>query len=437
MAIPIEERMRSDWNARARSDAYYYAITGRRHQDSAEFLATAELVLPILQSALSRVRTEAAEGPRTALEIGCGPGRLMLPMSRFFDEIHGVDVSDEMLALARQNLHDVPNAHMARNSGSDLAAFQSHSFDFVYSYAVFQHIPSIEVVTRYLEESVRVLKPGGVLCCQLRGGELRPDDRVRNDPTWVGCIFPYQKVFEVSRKCGLHLLQISDIDRQEMWVVGRIPPASAGTNYNQPVMKAVTPTDNPFGSVSRSGPGAAFVCWLEGFAESLSLGTVSVTLGDLEAVPSYISEHLGNGGFQLNVLVPHGAPLGETPVRMAFNGMPVPGQFNVDIQDYPVPEPQLVKVTDGVDLLVESATATASLKVLLTGIADPDAIAFEIGSLAIEDVTHYCNYPHAFGYEFTLQLPSGVAPGPHVLRIKAPGWESTAQVNVLPVAAWH
>ena len=107
------------------------------------------------------------------------------------------------------------------------------------------------------------------------------------------------------------------------------------------------------------------------------------------------------------------------------------GQFIVDIRDYPVPEPQLVKVTDGVDLLVESATATASLKVLLTGVADPGAIVFELGSLPIEDVTHYCNYPHAFGYEFTLQLPSGVTPGEHVLRIKAPGWESTAQVNVL------
>jgi len=422
--------MRTDWNARARSDAYYYAITGRRHQDSAEFLASADLVFPALQSGLSRLRTE---GPRRALEIGCGPGRLMLPMSRFFDEIHGVDVSDEMLALARQNLRDVPNARLARNSGSDLAAFPSRYFDFVYSYAVFQHIPSVEVVSRYLEESVRVLKPGGVLCCQVRGGELRPEDYTRHDPTWVGCLFPYQKVFEVSRQCGLHLLQISGIDRQEMWIVGRMPAAGAGVSQVHPVFKAVTPTDNPFRIISRSGPGAAFACWLEGFPESLSLESVSVSLGGLEAVPAYVSEHLGSGGYQLNVLVPAGAPLGETKVSMSFNGVPVPGEHNVDIRDYPVPEPQLVKVTDGVDLMVESTTATGSLKVLLRDVADPDAVAFELGSMPIGDVTHYCNYPHAFGYEFTLHLPPGVAPGVHVLRIKAQGWETTAEVNVLPL----
>jgi SAM-dependent methyltransferase len=424
--------MRSDWNQRARSDAYYYATTGRRHQESAEFLGTAELVLPFLRSALARIRTDAATGPRRALEVGCGPGRLMLPMSRFFDEIHGVDVSDEMLALASRNLRDVTNVRLARNSGSDLAAFEASYFDFVYSYAVFQHIPSIAVVSRYLEESARVLKPGGVLCCQLRGGELRADDRARNDPTWVGCIFPFQTVFELCRICGMHLLQISGVDMQEMWMVGRTPSASAGAHRGQHVFKAVTPTDNPFGMISRSGPGAAFVCWLEGFPESLSLEAVSVTLGGIEAVPSYISEHLGNGGFQLNVLVPPGAPLGEAPVRMLLHGAPVAGQFQIEIREYPVPEPKLVSVTDGVDLLAESATATASFKVLLTGVADPDAIVFELGLLAIEEVTHYCNFPHAFGYEFTLQLPPGVAPGPNVLRIKAQGWESEAKVDVLP-----
>ena len=42
-----------------------------------------------------------------ALEIGCGPGRLMKPLSRNFGEIHGVDVSDEMVRLAREReAHD-------------------------------------------------------------------------------------------------------------------------------------------------------------------------------------------------------------------------------------------------------------------------------------------------------------------------------------------
>ena len=56
-----------------------------------------------------------------ALEIGCGPGRLVRPMSRHFGEIHGIDVSDEMIAQARANLHDIPHARLHHTSGSDLA----------------------------------------------------------------------------------------------------------------------------------------------------------------------------------------------------------------------------------------------------------------------------------------------------------------------------
>jgi len=430
MARTIEERMRTDWNERARSDAYYYAITGRRHQDPAEFLATARLIVPILESALSRARMGGTGGIRRALEIGCGPGRLMLPMSRHFDEIRGVDVSDEMLAFARQNLREVPNARVDRNSGSDLAGFASRSFDFVYSYAVFQHIPSVPLVAHYLEEAIRVLKPGGVLCCQLRGGRLRTEDSTRNDPTWTGCIFPYQQVFDISRRCGMHLLQISDIDIQEMWVVGRMPSGSPAADHGRPVFKAITPTDNPYGIVSRNGPGAAFACWLEGFPESLSLEALRITLDDVEAIPSYISEHLGGGGFQLNVLVPGTAALGELPVKLFFNGAAAPGELRVKIEDYPAPQPELVKVTDGVDLLVESATATRSLKVHLLGVADPDAVTFEVTSAAVTDASYYSNYPHAFGFEFTLQLPPGVGPGVQALRVKARGWERTVEVEV-------
>ena len=86
------ERMRADWNARAGEDAYYYVAFGRREQDDEEFFATATDVLKLLTGELKRLR-----GRQAALEIGCGQGRLMRPLSRHFAEIHGVDVSEEMI----------------------------------------------------------------------------------------------------------------------------------------------------------------------------------------------------------------------------------------------------------------------------------------------------------------------------------------------------
>src|ERR1700676_3402696 len=50
-----------------------------------------------------------------ALEIGCGAGRITRAMARVFAEVHGVDISSEMITQAREALHDVPNAFVYQN----------------------------------------------------------------------------------------------------------------------------------------------------------------------------------------------------------------------------------------------------------------------------------------------------------------------------------
>src|SRR5580693_6227353 len=157
-------RMRADWNARAGEDANYYVAFGRREQDEEEFFSTGADVVRDLESQLPRLRAKSA-----ALEIGCGPGRLLRPMSRHFKEIHGVDVSDSMIKLARERLAGTPNAFPHHSSGSDLKLFPDEKFDYIWSYAVFQHIPNAEVVFSYLREARRVLKTGGILRCQING----------------------------------------------------------------------------------------------------------------------------------------------------------------------------------------------------------------------------------------------------------------------------
>src|SRR6187402_1976460 len=94
----VSERMQRDWNERAREDAHFYVAFGRREQDDDEFFATGEEVVKGLEWELRRFAAGANRRAWRALEIGCGPGRLMKPMSRHFGEIHGVDVSDEMIA---------------------------------------------------------------------------------------------------------------------------------------------------------------------------------------------------------------------------------------------------------------------------------------------------------------------------------------------------
>ena len=77
----VERRMREDWNARAREDASYYVAFGRRDQGDEEFFATAEEVVKGLKWELRRVPSAVNRLAMRALEIGCGPGRIMRPMS--------------------------------------------------------------------------------------------------------------------------------------------------------------------------------------------------------------------------------------------------------------------------------------------------------------------------------------------------------------------
>ena len=127
--MDVTRQMREEWNRRAREDAFFYAGFGRRQQKAEEFLTSAADTIPKIEGELKRLPAGPPES-RRALEIGCGPGRLMVQLSKHFGEIHGVDVSEEMIALAAENLKHTANSHVHATSGSDLAIFDAEFFDF-------------------------------------------------------------------------------------------------------------------------------------------------------------------------------------------------------------------------------------------------------------------------------------------------------------------
>src|SRR5438045_3007140 len=180
----VTHQMRADWNERAREDAHYYVAFGARDQDESAFNATAFEAIRAIESELKWFPPGRDTRAMTALEIGCGPGRLMKPLSRHFGHIYGIDVSDEMIRIARDRLEGVPNATVEATNGATLSRFPDQSIDFIYSYAVFQHIPSREVVLSYMREATRVLRPGGIFRAQFNG---LPHDAAPD--TWSGVTF--------------------------------------------------------------------------------------------------------------------------------------------------------------------------------------------------------------------------------------------------------
>src|ERR1022692_2041390 len=283
----VLERMRADWNERAGEDAYYYVAFGRREQGDEEFFSTASDIVKGLVWDLKRVR-----GRDAALEIGCGPGLLMRPLSRNFGEIHGVDVSDEMIRLAGERLRDTPNAHPHHSSGSDLALFPDEKFDFVYSYAVFQHIPSREVVFSYLREARRVLKPGGILRCQMNG--LPP--HAKQYDTWSGVRITEDEIRQFARDQDMQLLVVEQIWTQYMWITCRKRPAGWSASLpgrRVPRASVIRKISNALTGEAVApvrGPLAALSLWVEGLPDEADLNHMTVTADGLACRLIYIGE---------------------------------------------------------------------------------------------------------------------------------------------------
>lgn len=103
-------------------------------------------------------------GPgRAALEIGCGIGRMQAALARELGEVHGIDVSPEMIAAARRRCAGLANVHLAVSSGHDLAGFPPERFDLVFAVDSFPYIHQAgpELVEAHFREVARVLRPGG------------------------------------------------------------------------------------------------------------------------------------------------------------------------------------------------------------------------------------------------------------------------------------
>jgi len=107
-----------------------------------------------------------ALGDGSALDFGCGVGRLTQALARYFDQVHGVDISEAMLDLARELNQVGDRCHYHLNSSDDLTLFPSNSFDFVYSNITLQHMPP-RYARKYIAEFLRVLKPGGLAVFQI------------------------------------------------------------------------------------------------------------------------------------------------------------------------------------------------------------------------------------------------------------------------------
>jgi SAM-dependent methyltransferase len=158
------------WDRQANADPMWAILTdpakaGGRW-DAAEFFATGVHEVGVFMDRAAAWGAPAAR--RSALDFGCGIGRLTQALAAHFDQVYGVDISPKMIELAgTYNRHNRQGARCEYvcNPAGDLSRFADGSIDMIYSWITLQHMRPRHA-RRYIREFLRVIAPGGLLLFQ-------------------------------------------------------------------------------------------------------------------------------------------------------------------------------------------------------------------------------------------------------------------------------
>lgn len=113
-----------------------------------------------------------ALGPRRVLDAGSGEGGVAMAVGVRHPDIHveGVEVSATNVRLARQ-LNRFPNVAFRQGLAEEVhLAFAPRAFDLAYSFAVLEHVRSVDET---VESILTALRPGGRFCFVVPMHEFR------------------------------------------------------------------------------------------------------------------------------------------------------------------------------------------------------------------------------------------------------------------------
>ena len=191
--------MAKDWDSRSLKNAKWY-IYWDACKTEEEFNISGEKEMHEIL-----LKNISIQSKCRSLEIGCGVGRLLKPLSHHITDVYGVDISKEMILQAKNRLASFKNIYLSDCDG-DLSEFSDNYFDFCYSFAVFRHIPEKKYVYRYLSEASRVLKPAGIFVFEVWGAD---SGKAREKGgTIVGVTFKEGEIREKLEELGFQLLEV-------------------------------------------------------------------------------------------------------------------------------------------------------------------------------------------------------------------------------------
>jgi 2-polyprenyl-3-methyl-5-hydroxy-6-metoxy-1,4-benzoquinol methylase len=136
-----------DWEKWGSRDPYFGVLSSEKFRRGKldpkaidEFFASGERHVERL---LQRIAETIGTGfePTSALDFGCGVGRLLIPVARLTEHAMGVDISPSMIAEAARNAKSRGLTNVSFVLSDDRLSKVPGTFGLAHTYLVLQHIP--------------------------------------------------------------------------------------------------------------------------------------------------------------------------------------------------------------------------------------------------------------------------------------------------------
>jgi ubiquinone/menaquinone biosynthesis C-methylase UbiE len=429
--------MKRDWDWRARENARWFINTYKLDQTEEEFDETGRRDLDrFILNDLDLLTDGRAPQSLRVLEIGCGIGRITKHLAELFGEVHGTDVSAEMIRQGRERLHSYPNLFLHETNGADFSDFPPEQFDLIFSTFVFQHLPSSELVISNITDAYRLLRPGGVFKFLTNGITNAAFAQMPKD-TWTGVAFDEAQLRLLSSRIGAQLIEIT----------------GGGTQYCCPLLRKRAPMTSPLPKAlprivacSNLKDSSVEVTRLESADDHLTLvisgvdrqqadvNNVVIELRGRPLQPYYVGRireiwrpqlagvELENS-IQINLFFPQAEPGGIAGLRAVLAEKTASNSIELEL-----PEPQLLiptihQVTNvhdgGLDVYAGGQKSLIRLFVqnLWEEATEGEEVRLSIdGRELIPEKIVFL--PNNAAWEVTVQLPEDTLPGQHQLVVR-------------------
>jgi len=143
---------------------------------------------------LEMINEEKLPADSKILDIGCGPGELVLDLARSFNNIYGIDISEEMIRIARDKMdnHNLSGKSIIFGVGDiEKLGLKDNYFDVVVCSGIVEYLRNDDL---WVDEIKRVMKTDGILIvnvtnkCAIRRLTMPLLNLIKSVPGFYSCM---------------------------------------------------------------------------------------------------------------------------------------------------------------------------------------------------------------------------------------------------------